>query len=131
MLNSDSVAKMTKLLAFIILVLAAVTVNAQNQATNRNQFVGQAFDEIVVSSDLSVRRKSKENRQGKQLLTNVPSGTTSPPGKSTALASKLVLSDGSSVTPERRKRRGVDPSGNVPRELKLGMMEYLLRSQQL
>ncbi|XP_001600382.1 uncharacterized protein LOC100113512 [Nasonia vitripennis] len=120
---------MTKFIAFFVLVLASVTVNAQSQATNRNQFNGQTFDEIVVTSDLNVRRKAKENRQGKQLLTNVPSGTTSPPGKSTALASRLVLSDGSSVTSERRKRRAANMANR--RLSELGLMKYLLRSRQL
>ncbi|OXU24456.1 hypothetical protein TSAR_008657 [Trichomalopsis sarcophagae] len=122
-------AKMTKFIAFFVLVLASVTVNAQSQATNGNQFNGQTFDEIVVTSDLNVRRKAKENRQGKQLLTNVPSGTTSPPGKSTALASRLVLSDGSSVTSERRKRRVANMANR--RLSELGLMKYLLRSRQL
>lgn len=67
-------------------------------------FFGQTFDEIVVSSDLNVRRKSKENRQGKRLLSNVPSGTTGSPEKPTAIASRLVSADGSRITPEREKR---------------------------
>lgn len=69
-------------------------------------FFGQTFDEIVVSSDLNVRRKSKENRQGKRLLSNVPSGTTGPPEKPTAIASRLVSTDGSRITLEKREKRG-------------------------
>lgn len=70
-------------------------------------FFGQTFDEIVVSSDLNVRRKSKENRQGKRLLSNVPSGTTGPPEKPTAIASRLVSTDGSRITLEKREKRGI------------------------
>lgn len=69
--------------------------------------LGQAFDEIVVSSDLNVRRKSKETRQGKKLLSNIPSATTNSPGKSTVLAQKFVTSDGSKVTLEKRQRREI------------------------
>uniref|UniRef100_A0ABD2X408 Uncharacterized protein n=2 Tax=Trichogramma TaxID=7490 RepID=A0ABD2X408_9HYME len=63
---------------------------------------------------------------------NLPSGTTSPPGKSTALASRLVLSDGSSVQPDkyRRKRRGAD---TADRRLS-GMSkikQYLLRTDSV
>lgn len=61
---------------------------------------GQTFDEIVVSSDLNVRRKSKESRQGKR-LTNIPSATTGPPEKSTVVASRLVSNDGSRITSEK------------------------------
>jgi len=74
---------------------------------NHAAFFGQAFDEIVVSSDLNVRRKSKENRQGKRLLSNVPSGTTGTPEKPTAIASRLVSADGSRITPEKREKRGI------------------------
>ncbi|OAD54094.1 hypothetical protein WN48_08323 [Eufriesea mexicana] len=65
---------------------------------------GQTFDEIVVSSDLNVRRKSKESRQGKR-LTNIPSGTTGPPEKSTAIASRLVSNDGSRITPVKTQTK--------------------------
>jgi len=68
---------------------------------------GQTFDEIIVSSDLNVRRKSKENRQGKRLLSNVPSATTGPPERPTAIASRLVFADGSRITPEKREKRGI------------------------
>lgn len=61
---------------------------------------GQTFDEIVVSSDLNVRRKSKESRQGKR-LTNIPSATTGPPEKSTVVVSRLVSNDGSRITSEK------------------------------
>jgi hypothetical protein len=74
---------------------------------NHAAFFGQAFDEIVVSSDLNVRRKSKENRQGKRLLSNVPSGTTGTPEKPTAIASRLVSADGSRITPGKREKRGI------------------------
>lgn len=69
--------------------------------------VGQAFDEIVVTSDLNVRRKSKENRQGKKLLTNVPSDSIGPSGNPSATPSRLVSSDGSRVTPEKREKRSI------------------------
>ncbi|XP_014217920.1 uncharacterized protein LOC106646390, partial [Copidosoma floridanum] len=95
-----------KLLAFIILVLASITVNAQSQPNNLNKFIGQAFDEIVVSShEISVLRKAKENRQGKQLLTNVPSGTTSSPHKLTPLAPTLVSNDGTGEISDRKRKR--------------------------
>ena len=68
---------------------------------------GHTFDEIVVSSDLNVRRKSKENRQGKKLLTNAPLESTSLPGKPSPVASRLISSDGSRVTPEKREKRGI------------------------
>ena len=69
--------------------------------------------EILVSSDLNVRRKSKENRQGKELTsTNVHSSSeiSNPSGKSKGLASRLVTNfDGSSIrtSPEKRKKRNV------------------------
>lgn len=65
---------------------------------------GQTFDEIVVSSDLNVRRKSKESRQGKR-LTNIPSGTTGPPEKSTVLASRFISNDGSQITWEKTQTK--------------------------
>lgn len=74
---------------------------------NRIAYFGQTFDEIIVSSDLNVRRKSKENRQGKSLLSNVPSATTGPPERPTAIASRLVSADGSRITPEKREKRGI------------------------
>lgn len=77
------------------------------------EFIGQsAFDEIVVSSELNVKRKSKENRQGKQLLTNEPLsssltiGNVSP--STTNLASKLIFGDDSSVKNDRRRKRMAD-----------------------
>ncbi|XP_012272404.1 uncharacterized protein LOC105695442 [Orussus abietinus] len=96
---------MAKLLALLVIISVCYVTNAQLQAPNQKPIIGLTFDEIVVSSDLNVRRKSKENRQGKKLLTNVPSGTTGP-GSPTATASKLVSSTGSWVIPEKRERRG-------------------------
>ncbi|XP_015587551.1 uncharacterized protein LOC107264142 [Cephus cinctus] len=119
---------MAKLLVLLVIALVCVIVNGQNQAPNQQPVVGQTFDEIIVSSDLNVRRKSKENRQGKKLLTNVPSGTTGPPGKSTAVASRLVSSDGSHVTLEKRQRRDVTKLRE--RFLNLGVAGYLLDSRK-
>ncbi|XP_058798537.1 uncharacterized protein LOC131668421 [Phymastichus coffea] len=122
---------MTKALVFFVLLSACVTVNAQSQAINKTEKpISLPFQEIIVSSDFKVRRKSKENRQGKELfLANVPSATaTSPPGKSTALASRLVLSGGSSVTPDRRRKRHTSTAHRrLPKE---GIAKYSLRSRQ-
>ncbi|XP_008544732.1 uncharacterized protein LOC103569283 [Microplitis demolitor] len=98
---------MAQLLASFIIISVCVIVNVQGQLpTDKKLVIGQAFDEIVVSSDLNVRRKSKENRQDKKILMNVPSGTTGP-GKPTEIAFRLVSSDGSRIkdTPNKRQRR--------------------------
>ncbi|KAF3422864.1 hypothetical protein E2986_11184 [Frieseomelitta varia] len=89
---------------------------------------GQTFDEIVVSSDLNVRRKSKESRQGKR-LTNIPSGTTGPPEKSTVLASRFVSNDGSRITSEKTKSKR-DISNLQKRYLDMGVTGYLLNSRK-
>ncbi|XP_015111074.1 uncharacterized protein LOC107037186 [Diachasma alloeum] len=114
---------MAKLLALLVIALVCVIVNVQSQETNTKPVFGQAFDEIVVSSDLNVRRKSKENRQGKKLLSNVPSGTTGPPGKPTEIASRLVSSDGSRIELEKRERRDITKK----RWQDLGSAGYLLK----
>ncbi|KAI4492076.1 hypothetical protein M0802_010084 [Mischocyttarus mexicanus] len=120
---------MRKLLALLVIVLACVMINAQGQVSPPKPSVyGKTFDEIVVSSDLSVRRKSKENRQGKRLLSNVPSGTTGSPEKSTPVASRLVSNDGSRVTPVKRTKRG--SITRQTRHLDLGVAGYLLKSQK-
>ncbi|KAL2714396.1 uncharacterized protein V1478_015581 [Vespula squamosa] len=120
---------MRKLLALLVIVLACVMINAQGQVPPpKSSIYGTTFDEIVVSSDLSVRRKSKENRQGKRLLSNVPSGTTGSPEKSTPVASRLVSSDGSRVTPVARAKR--ESVTLQTRYLDLGVAGYLLKSQK-
>ncbi|KYN45155.1 hypothetical protein ALC56_00405 [Trachymyrmex septentrionalis] len=97
---------MIKILALLLLTSVCVIINAQETASNEKSLFGQTFDEIIVSSDLNVRRKSKENRQGKR-LSNVPSATTGPPERPTAIASRLVFADGSRITPEKREKRGI------------------------
>ncbi|GAB1870016.1 hypothetical protein CAJAP_11095 [Camponotus japonicus] len=119
---------MIKILAFLVLSSICVIINAQETASNEKPFFGQTFDEIVVSSDLNVRRKSKENRQGKRLLSNVPSGTTGPPEKPTAIASRLVSTDGSRITLEKREKRGTVTARR--RYLDLGVAGYLLKSRK-
>ncbi|RLU21609.1 hypothetical protein DMN91_005982 [Ooceraea biroi] len=117
---------MMKVLVLLMVSLICVIINAQETA-NEKPFFGQTFDEIVVSSDLNVRRKSKENRQGKR-LSNVPSGTTGPPEKPTAIASRLVSADGSRITPEKREKRGIVTERR--RYLDLGVAGYLLKSRK-
>ncbi|XP_043261541.1 uncharacterized protein LOC122402647 [Colletes gigas] len=118
---------MANFLALLVITLACVIVHAQ-QPYNQKPVFGQTFDEIVVSSDLNVRRKSKENRQGKR-LTNIPSGTTGPPEKSTAIASRFVSSDGSRITLEKRqKKREITTLQN--RYLDMGVARYLLKSRK-
>ncbi|XP_071572422.1 uncharacterized protein [Temnothorax nylanderi] len=118
---------MIKILALLLFTSVCVIINAQETASNEKQFFGQTFDEIVVSSDLNVRRKSKENRQGKRLLSNVPSATTGPPERPTAIASRLVFADGSRITPEKREKRGITTRR---RYLDLGVAGYLLKSRK-
>ncbi|XP_072764171.1 uncharacterized protein [Anoplolepis gracilipes] len=118
---------MIRVLALLILSSICVIMNAQETASNEKPFFGQTFDEIVVSSDLNVRRKSKENRQGKR-LSNVPSGTTGPPEKPTAIASRLVSTDGSRITLEKREKRGIVTARR--RYLDLGVAGYLLKSRK-
>ncbi|CAD1478449.1 unnamed protein product, partial [Heterotrigona itama] len=101
--TSSVLATMTNFLSLLVLTLACVIVHAQ-QTSDQKPVFGQTFDEIVVSSDLNVRRKSKESRQGKR-LTNIPSGTTGPPEKSTVLASRFVSNDGSRITSEKTKSK--------------------------
>ncbi|XP_076221884.1 uncharacterized protein LOC116430815 isoform X1 [Nomia melanderi] len=89
---------------------------------------GQTFDEIVVSSDLNVRRKSKENREGKR-LTNIPSGTTGPPEKSTVVASRFVSDDGTRITSEKKQQKR-ETSDSRKRYLDMGVAGYLLKSRK-
>ncbi|CAK9833846.1 hypothetical protein ANTRET_LOCUS10469 [Anthophora retusa] len=118
---------MTNFLALLVISLACVIVHAQ-QTSNQNPVFGQTFDEIVVSSDLNVRRKSKESRQGKR-LTNIPSGTTGPPEKSTAVASRFVSSDGTRISSEKtQKKREI--SNLQKRYLDMGVAGYLLKSRK-
>ncbi|XP_071645742.1 uncharacterized protein [Temnothorax longispinosus] len=124
----NSRCKMIKILALLLFTSVCVIINAQETASNEKQFFGQTFDEIVVSSDLNVRRKSKENRQGKRLLSNVPSATTGPPERPTAIASRLVFADGSRITPEKREKRGIVTTRR--RYLDLGVAGYLLKSRK-
>ncbi|KAH0946398.1 hypothetical protein HN011_009633 [Eciton burchellii] len=126
--HQNSHCKMIKVLALLMLSSICVIINAQGTASNEKPFFGQAFDEIVVSSDLNVRRKSKENRQGKRLLSNVPSGTTGTPEKPTAIASRLVSADGSRITPGKREKRGIVTERR--RYLDLGVAGYLLKSRK-
>ncbi|KAG7189353.1 hypothetical protein KM043_017003 [Ampulex compressa] len=121
-------SEMASYLALLVISLACIVVNTQAQSSNQKPGFGQTFDEIVVSSDLNVRRKSKEHRQGKRLLSNVPSGTTGSPAKPTAVASKLVSSDGSRVTSERREKRGIVTLQR--RYMDLGVAGYLLKSRK-
>lgn len=102
-----SVREMKVYYGFYILAYISLNNPFNFSPLNRAALFGQPFDEVVVSSDLNVRRKSKENRQSKRLLSNVPSGTTGPPEKSTAIASRLVSADGSRITPESRERRDI------------------------
>ncbi|XP_012531830.1 uncharacterized protein LOC105834129 [Monomorium pharaonis] len=117
---------MMKLLTLLLFTSVYVMINAQETASNEKPYFGQTFDEIIVSSDLNVRRKSKENRQGKRLLSNVPSATTVPPERPTAIASRLVFADGSRITPEKREKRGITRR----RYLDLGVAGYLLKSRK-
>ncbi|XP_043287863.1 uncharacterized protein [Venturia canescens] len=117
---------MAKLLALFIIGLVCVIVNVRGQTNNKKPLNGQAFDEVVVSSDLIVKRKSKENRQGKRLLTNVPSGTTGPPSKPTVNTSRLISSDGSRISSGNRNRR----ENSKNRLLDLGVAGYLLNSRK-
>ncbi|XP_034939907.1 uncharacterized protein [Chelonus insularis] len=119
---------MAHLSALLMITLACIIVNVQGQQpVNKKLLIGQAFDEIVVSSDLNVRRKSKENRQGKGILTNVPSGTTGPPGRYTSgTALRLISSDGSQISPETRQRRQISRKESID----LGIAGYLLKSRR-
>ncbi|KZC13674.1 PREDICTED: uncharacterized protein LOC107191767 [Dufourea novaeangliae] len=118
---------MANLLALLVITLACVIVHAQ-QPSNRKPVFGQTFDEIVVSSDLNVRRKSKENRQGKR-LTNIPSATTGPPEKSTVIASKFVSSDGTRITSDKKQEKR-ELSAIPKRYLDMGIARYLLKSRK-
>ncbi|KAL0124690.1 hypothetical protein PUN28_006500 [Cardiocondyla obscurior] len=118
---------MIKILALLLFTSVCVMINAQETASNEKPFFGQTFDEVVVSSDLYITRKSKENRQGKR-LSNVPSATTGPPERPTAIASRLVFADGSRITPEKREKRGIVTTRT--RYLDLGVAEYLLKSRK-
>ncbi|XP_051168019.1 uncharacterized protein LOC127285847 [Leptopilina boulardi] len=115
---------MAKVLALLVITLVCLIVNTRGQTSVKKPLVGQAFDEIVVTSDLNVRRKAKENRQGKKLLTNVPSDFIGPPGN----PSRLVSSDGSRVTPEKREKRSI--ISPQERALNLETAGYLLRSRK-
>ncbi|KAK0085050.1 hypothetical protein PV325_005896 [Microctonus aethiopoides] len=117
---------MAKFLALLVIASICVTFNAHGQKLpNEKPVIGQAFDEIVVSSDLNIRRKSKENRQGKKILMNVPSGTTGPPRKSTQIASRLISSDGSKISARREQREVSEKS-----LLDFYVAEYLLKSRK-
>ncbi|XP_003700171.1 uncharacterized protein LOC100875141 [Megachile rotundata] len=113
---------MTNFLALLVITLACVIVNAQQTSDQKHVF-GQTFDEIVVSSDLNVRRKSKENRQGKR-LSNIPSLTTSPPEKSTAIAARLV-SNASQKSQTKREISNLDK-----RYFDMDVAGYLLKSRK-
>ena len=118
---------MANLLALLVITLACVIVHAQ-QTSNQKPIFGQTFDEIVVSSDLNVRRKSKENRQGKR-LSNIPSGTTGRPEKSTVVASRFVSNDGSRITSEKtQNKREIAPQQK--RYLDTDIAEYLLKARK-
>ncbi|XP_025154497.1 uncharacterized protein LOC105191240 isoform X2 [Harpegnathos saltator] len=117
---------MIKVLVLLVLSSVCVIINSQEETSDGH--FGQTFDEIIVSSDLNVRRKSKENRQGKRLLSNVPSGTTGPPEKPTAIASRLVSADGSRITPDKREKRDILTARR--RYLDLGVAGYLLKSRK-
>ncbi|XP_076657622.1 uncharacterized protein LOC143361817 [Halictus rubicundus] len=118
---------MANLLALLVITTACVVVHAQQQP-NQKLVPGQTFDEIVVSSDLHVRRKSKENRQGKR-LTNIPSGTTGPPEKSTIVASRFVADDGTRIVSERKQQKR-EISTLRKRYLDMGAAGYLLKSRK-
>ncbi|XP_033334335.1 uncharacterized protein LOC117225120 [Megalopta genalis] len=118
---------MANILALLVITLACAVVHAQQQPNQKPVF-GQTFDEIVVSSDLNVRRKSKENRQGKR-LTNIPSGTTGPPEKSTAVASRFVANDGIRITSEKKHQKR-ETSALRKRYLDMGVAGYLLKSRK-
>ncbi|XP_046735741.1 uncharacterized protein LOC124405132 [Diprion similis] len=116
---------MANLTLFLLIVICAcVFVNAQSSTFGQKQNEGQTFEEIIVSSDLNVRRKSKENRQGKQLLTNIPRVTTEKTGSPTV--SRLISNDGSRVELQKRNRR----SDFTKNRLNLGVAEYLLHSSK-
>ncbi|CAL7939806.1 unnamed protein product [Xylocopa violacea] len=118
---------MTNFLALLVIALACVIVHAQ-QTSNKKPIVGQTFDEIVVSSDLNVRRKSKESRQGKR-LTNIPSATTGSSEKSTAVTSRSVSNDGSQTTSEKKQNKR-DISNLQKRYLDMGVAGFLLKSRK-
>ncbi|XP_046412767.1 uncharacterized protein LOC124176033 [Neodiprion fabricii] len=116
---------MANLTLFLLIVICAcVFVNAQDSTFGQKQNEGQTFEEVIVSSDLNVRRKSKENRQGKQLLTNIPLATVGKTGSPTV--SRLISNDGSRVELQKRNRR----SDFTKNRLNLGAAEYLLHSSK-
>ncbi|XP_050474305.1 uncharacterized protein LOC126865608 isoform X2 [Bombus huntii] len=119
--------KMINFLSLLVLTLTCVIVHAQ-QTSDQKPVFGQTFDEIVVSSDLNVRRKSKESRQGKR-LTNIPSGTTGPPEKSTVLASRFISNDGSQITWEKTQTKR-EISNLQKRYLDMGITGFLLNSRK-
>ncbi|XP_016908498.1 uncharacterized protein LOC107995447 [Apis cerana] len=118
---------MTNFLSLLVIALACLIVHAQ-KTSDQKPVYGQTFDEIVVSSDLNVRRKSKESRQGKR-LTNIPSATTGPPEKSTVVASRLVSNDGSRITSEKTQIKR-EISDFQKRYLDMGVTGYLLKSRK-
>ncbi|KAK0180534.1 hypothetical protein PV327_006161 [Microctonus hyperodae] len=123
----DIYPQMAKFLALLVIASICVTFNVQGQKLpNEKPVIGQAFDEIVVSSDLNIRRKSKENRQGKKILMNVPSGTTGPPGKSTRISSRLMSSDESEISAATREQRDLSEKSL----LDFDVAEYLLKSRK-
>ncbi|XP_066601261.1 uncharacterized protein [Prorops nasuta] len=119
---------MAKILVLLVISLACVLLNAEEYTAHERFDFGQTFDEIVVSSDLNIRRKSKENRQGKKLLSGVPSGTTGPPEKLIPTAFRLISIDGSHIDLEKRGKRWISASDK--RYLDLGFAEYLLKSRK-
>nr|XP_034171828.1 uncharacterized protein LOC117600462 isoform X1 [Osmia lignaria] len=125
--KSKSRRKMTNFLALSVIALACVIVNGQ-QTSDQKPVFGQTFDEIVVSSDLNVRRKSKENRQGKTLF-NIPSLTTGPPEKSTAVAARFTANDGSQVTSEKSQTKR-EISNLEKRYFDMDVAAYLLKSRK-
>ncbi|XP_076238269.1 uncharacterized protein LOC143181634 [Calliopsis andreniformis] len=119
---------MANVLALLAITLLACIIVSAQQTSNQKPVFGQTFDEIVVSSDLNVRRKSKENRQGKR-LSNIPSGTTGPPEKSTIIASRLTFDDGSRITTVNRRNKREIPTPQK-RYLNMDVAGYLLKARE-
>ncbi|XP_012251253.2 uncharacterized protein LOC105683307 [Athalia rosae] len=98
-------ARKIPVLFLLVISCVCVLVNASDSTFGQKLGPGQTFEEVIVSSDLNVRRKSKEHRQGKKLLTNIPLETTNQSRNPTG--SRLISNHGSRVTPERRNRRNI------------------------
>ncbi|KAJ8688305.1 hypothetical protein QAD02_024100 [Eretmocerus hayati] len=120
---------MAKLFGTTILIIMVISINADNKQPapdNKNLEYLKPVDEVIVMTDLAVLRKSKENRQGKQFLTNGQTEIIRPPQKSTASTSKLVSIDGSSVEPMRRRKRSA-----IKRLQHRVLAKYFLRSRKV